>query len=105
MRRIYRIDFRFNMFVIVSYDVVDNKQRTKLAKKMCNYGERVQYSVFECRVNKQQYKEMKREALKFIDLKKDSLRIYRLCQECIQHIESFGIKRGMENDQDQAIIV
>lgn len=93
------------MFVIVSYDIVDNKQRTKLAKKMCNFGERVQYSVFECTINREQYKQMKKEALKFVNLEKDSLRIYRLCNDCKRHIESFGIKRGLEEDEDKAIIV
>lgn len=93
------------MFVIVSYDIVDNKKRTKLAKKLCNWGQRVQYSVFECIVDKQQYKEMKKEALKFVDLKKDSLRLYRLCNECRRHIESFGIKRGAAEQDGKAIIV
>jgi CRISPR-associated protein Cas2 len=93
------------MFVIVSYDIVENKQRTKLAKKLCNYGQRVQYSVFECTVTAEQYKEMKKEALKFVDLEKDSLRFYRLCRECKRHIESFGIKRGTEKQEDKAIIV
>jgi len=93
------------MFVIVSYDIVDNKQRTRLAKKMCNYGQRVQYSVFECIVDKQQYKQMKKEALKFVDLKKDSLRLYRLCNDCKRRIESFGAKQGAEGKEDKAIIV
>ena len=93
------------MFVIVSYDIVDNKRRTKLAKKMCNFGQRVQYSVFECIVDKQQYKKMKKQALTFVDLKKDSLRLYRLCNDCKRHIESFGIKHGAEENEDKAIIV
>jgi CRISPR-associated protein Cas2 len=93
------------MFIIVSYDVVDNKQRTKLAKKMCNFGRRVQFSVFECLLDKKQYKEMKQQALQFIDASKDSIRFYRLCEECLQHIESVGIKRGFEKDEDKAIIV
>ncbi|MCA9742068.1 CRISPR-associated endonuclease Cas2, partial [candidate division KSB1 bacterium] len=36
------------MLLLVSYDIVDDKQRTKLAKRLQNYGQRVQYSVFEC---------------------------------------------------------
>lgn len=92
------------MFLVVSYDIVDNKRRTKLAKKLCNYGERVQYSVFECTLNREQYKQMKKEALQFVDLTKDSLRIYRLCNDCRQHIESFGVKRGPDQE-DKPIIV
>ena len=93
------------MFFFVSYDIVDNKRRSKLAKKLCNYGQRVQYSVFECFLDQDQYKKMKKEVLKFVDLEKDSLRIYRMCGECINHIESFGIKRGTEDDEEKAIVI
>jgi CRISPR-associated protein Cas2 len=92
------------MFIVVSYDIVDNKKRTKLAKQMCNYGQRVQYSVFECNINAQQLKKMKKEALQFVDLQKDSLRIYKFCRDCKNKVESFGIKRGFE-DEEGAIVI
>ena len=95
---------RCDLFVLVSYDIVDNKKRTKLAKHLCNYGQRVQYSVFECKLDEQQIKKMKKEALEFIDLEKDSLRIYKYCKDCQNKVESFGIKRGFE-DEDGAIVV
>ncbi len=84
------------MQIVVSYDIVEDKKRTKLAKTLLNFGTRVQYSVFECNLNKKQLQEMKKQALKFVDEKKDSLRIYRLCDECSKVIESVGIKRGWE---------
>lgn len=91
------------MFVVVSYDIVEDKKRNKLAKKMCGFGSRVQYSVFECIVNAAQYKRMKQEALKWIDPKTDSLRLYILCGECREKIESYGRKRGIE--EDGAVVV
>ena len=84
------------MLYIVSYDIVDTKRRTKLAKKLCNFGKRVQYSVFECDLNKDQLKEMMKMALSIIDQEKDSLRIYMLCQSCSDEIISYGIKKGWE---------
>ena len=92
------------MFFIVSYDIVDNKMRTKLSKKLCNYGQRVQYSVFECSLDKNQYKEMLKETLQFVDLEKDSLRIYKLCRDCRKKIASYGKKQGIADD-DAPIIV
>jgi len=92
------------MFFIVSYDIVDNKKRTKLSKKLCNYGQRVQYSVFECSLNKSQYQEMVKETLKFVDLEKDSLRIYKLCRDCRKKITSYGIKRGIGDDNAPIIV-
>ncbi len=92
------------MLIVVSYDVIDNKKRTKLAKKLCDFGIRVQYSVFECRLNKSQLKEMRKESLKFIDEEKDSLRIYKICSDCVQKIESYGIKQGLE-EEDKPIVI
>ena len=36
------------MFIVISYDIPADKRRTKLAQLLENYGQRVQYSVFEC---------------------------------------------------------
>ena len=93
------------MLTIVSYDIIDNKQRTKLAKKLLDFGMRVQYSVFECNLTNKQIEEMKRQALKFVDPEKDSFRIYRLCDQCIKRIESFGIKKGYEEEDENEVIV
>lgn len=93
------------MLIVVSYDIVDAKMRTRLAKKLLNYGTRVQYSVFECSLTKEKIQELKQETLKFVDLEKDSLRIYRLCQSCAGQIESFGIKKGWEQQDEEVITV
>lgn len=36
------------MFYLVSYDIPETRRRTKLAKILEDFGDRVQYSVFEC---------------------------------------------------------
>jgi len=41
-------------FVVIAYDITDDKRRRKLAKFLEGYGDRVQYSVFEARLNKRQ---------------------------------------------------
>ena len=35
------------MFVVVAYDIPDDRRRTRVAKVLEDYGDRVQYSVFE----------------------------------------------------------
>lgn len=93
------------MLYLVSYDIIDNAKRTRLAKKLQDYGQRVQYSVFECSLDAKRYKEMMEKVLKFIDSEKDSLRIYQLCGGCMGKIESYGIKRGWEEGDDDRIII
>jgi CRISPR-associated protein Cas2 len=39
------------MLILVSYDVPDDRRRTRLAHALKDFGERVQYSVFECRLD------------------------------------------------------
>lgn len=91
------------MLFLISYDVVATKRRSKLAKRLLNFGSRVQYSVFECDLNHEQLKRLKEQALACIDQEKDSLRIYALCQNCVAAIQSFGVKKGWE-EEDVKII-
>lgn len=93
------------MMITVSYDIVDDKQRTRLAKKLLNFGQRVQYSVFECNLNKKQLAEMKKQLLPLIDREQDSLRIYRICDTCRKQVESFGIKKSWDDIADDQVIV
>ncbi len=93
------------MMITVSYDIVDDKQRTRLAKKLLNFGQRVQYSVFECNLTKKQIAEMKKQILPLLNKDQDSLRIYRLCDTCRKQIESFGIKKSWDDLKDEQTIV
>ncbi len=69
--------------ILVTYDVnvTSEEGQSRLARvaKVCkNYGQRVQMSVFECRVTRGQLVEMEAKLLKIIEPDKDSLRIYTL---------------------------
>jgi CRISPR-associated protein Cas2 len=36
------------MFLVVSYDIPDDRRRTRLHRHLKGFGMRIQYSVFEC---------------------------------------------------------
>lgn len=36
---------------IVTYDISDDKRRTRVSKRLESYGDRLQYSVFSCDLN------------------------------------------------------
>ncbi|NMG82782.1 MAG: CRISPR-associated endonuclease Cas2 [Methanosarcinales archaeon] len=38
-------------YVVISYDISDDKKRNKVANMLLDYGTRVQYSVFECLID------------------------------------------------------
>lgn len=78
------------MLFLISYDIPDNKRRTKLAKILEDYGERVQYSVFECRLTAKQIAKLTQELKGVLVEKEDSIRIYRLCAACEPEIKALG---------------
>jgi CRISPR-associated protein Cas2 len=75
-------------FYLVAYDIPSDKRRTKLFKLLENYGSGVQYSVFECLLTLESYKEMKKRIMKIIKPTIDHVRFYPLCNTCRKKIET-----------------
>ena len=67
---------------VVSYDIVLDRRRNKVAQALTGHGERVQYSVFECLLTNSQFERLWAELKELIVPEEDSLRAYRLCPPC-----------------------
>lgn len=91
------------MFTVVSYDIVDNRRRYRLAKVLKNFGHRVQKSVFECDLDDRQFLKMKKQVEKLIDREEDSVRYYFLCGRCQNQVEVSG--QGIVREEDAVVIV
>lgn len=78
------------MFLLISYDIPNNKRRTKIAKMMEDYGQRVQYSVFECDLSAKHLGKLLKELKGVMVEKEDSVRVYRLCAACVKEITVLG---------------
>ena len=96
------------MFVIVSYDVATDEgkgqRRLRRVARACqDYGQRVQYSVFECIVDPAQWAKLKARLISEIDPDKDSLRFYYLGSNWRHHVEHIGAKTSI--DQEGPLIV
>ncbi|MBW2100711.1 MAG: CRISPR-associated endonuclease Cas2 [Deltaproteobacteria bacterium] len=96
------------MMVLVSYDVstIDRTGRRRLqhiAKHCLDYGQRVQYSVFECNVEPGQWETLKAKLMKVYKSDEDSLRFYYLGSNWKRRVEHFGIKPSIS--PDDAIII
>jgi len=91
------------IFVVVSYDIPDDKRRTNVAKLMLRFGDRVQFSVFECNVEEKEFLIMLKKLEKAVFPKEDSVRIYVLCKECVSRIRIIGIGKVQE-DPDLVIV-
>jgi len=91
------------MYVVVAYDIVDDRRRTRLAKTLKDYGWRVQKSVFECRLDDRMFLKMKNRVEKTIDHEEDSVRYYFLCKRCEGDIAVSGL--GAVHEEEDVIIV
>ena len=89
-------------FYLVSYDIPDDKRRTKIAKILLDFGSRVQYSVFEANLKRKQLQDMRARLRKAVVEDEDSVRIYALCTQCVGSVEILG--QGTVT-QDQEVYV
>lgn len=76
-------------FIVVSYDIPDDRRRTKVTKTLKGFGQHVQYSVFECRLESKDLLELRRRLIRLV-IREDSVRFYFIGQEDIQRIEVLG---------------
>lgn len=96
------------MMILVSYDVAVTtpggaRRLRRVAKECQNYGQRVQYSIFECVVNPAQWTIFKNKLESIIDNKTDSLRYYYLGANYKKKVEHFGAKPSI--DMDDPVII
>lgn len=78
------------MFVVVSYDIPDDKRRLKVMKTLQGFGHHAQYSVFECRLKRQDLKRLQKRLKALIRREEDDVRLYLLCQQCVPRIIAMG---------------
>lgn len=77
-------------FIVVAYDISDNKRRTRLHKALRRFGEPVQKSVFECLLDDNLKREMRKRAGSICGNPEIELRCYELCAACRKKIRSLG---------------
>ena len=75
---------------MISYDISSDRLRRKTANELLNYGKRVQYSVFECRLTRDRYKELYKKLKKLVTDQENSVRIYSLCESCADKLVTIG---------------
>ena len=77
--------------------------RTRLAKRLKDYGRRAQFSVFEAEITDAEMSKLKRQLAGVKLAERDSIRLYRLCRNCTGNVMIWG--RGeMAEDPDYLII-
>ena len=89
------------MMVLISYDVqtstAEGRRRLRRVAKACqDYGQRVQFSVFECIVDPAQWAILKKTLIDEINEEFDSLRFYFLGANWKRRVEHIGAKAAVD---------
>ncbi len=73
------------LWYLITYDVRDSGRLRQVAKHLEGYGERLQFSVFRCRLTVRELERLRWELTKKMD-KVDDLLIVGLCAACGAHV-------------------
>ena len=89
------------MMVLVTYDVSTmtsaGRSRLRRVSKACrDYGQRVQFSVFELEVDPARWTLVRQRLLDLIDPATDSLRFYQLGTKWQNRVEHLGAKPALD---------
>jgi len=89
------------MLYLITYDVSTTspagRRRLRHAAQACkDFGQRVQYSVFECLIGPSEWVLLREKLLAIINPEEDSLRIYPLDENARDRIEHFGLKKPID---------
>ena len=90
---------------IVCYDVADNKRRYKVAACLDGYGDRVQGSVFELRVERALLDRCLAEVFGLIDTEEDSVVAYRLCAACEKERIYLGVGEQVAHIGEEDVFI
>lgn len=89
--------------VLITYDVntqtAEGRRRLGNIAKICqNYGQRVQYSVFECIVDPGQWAQLRKQLVETHNKETDSLRFYLLGTNWRARVERIGLEKSFDQE-------
>ena len=91
-------------YIVVCYDIVENRTRTRVMKRLKEYLPHVQKSVFEGEISEPDLQKMRQVVESELDLLTDTVRIYRLCRRCVPSTEIIGLGEYVESEDADEII-
>lgn len=91
------------MFVVVAYDIPNDRRRLRVMKMLKGYGHHVQESVFECDLKPAVCRQMVKRLAGLLNLQEDNVRLYHLCNADVGRIETMGVAREVQLAREFAI--
>ncbi len=92
------------MHLVVCYDIVEDRRRGRVARKLREFLTRVQKSVFEGELSGERLESMRQMLLEEIDLATDMVHIFALCARCVPATEILGVGVYVDTDDADEVI-
>jgi CRISPR-associated protein Cas2 len=92
------------LWYLVSYDIREPTRYRRAHKVIKGYGEAVQYSVFRCKLSRQQLAGLRWELARILD-GVDSLLIVGLCGNCVQRIHAYNRPEDWTAEQEGFAVI
>lgn len=77
-------------YIVVAYDIADDRRRNRICNILSGYGRRVNYSVFECFLEPKNIQKLKSRIIRHCKKGEDIVLYYYLCRDCLEKIERIG---------------
>jgi CRISPR-associated protein Cas2 len=87
---------RQSTLYVVAYDIPDDKRRNKVHSILKGFGQWTEYSLFECFLTKKELLLMRAKLNQHLNADTDRVRIYTICDTCLDKIETVGIPEAKE---------
>lgn len=93
-------------YYIITYDIEEDRDRNKIMKILKDYGNRLQYSVYQCNLDEKNLMALVKKLQKRLRSQNDSIIVFKLCNKCYSEIRMYGSKKEiLSRDDDDVIIV
>ncbi|HEY0753922.1 MAG TPA: CRISPR-associated endonuclease Cas2 [Ktedonobacteraceae bacterium] len=87
---------RQSTLYVVAYDISDDKRRSKVHSILKGFGQWTEFSLFECFLTKKEILLLRAKLNQHLNGEKDRVRIYAICETCLEKIETVGIPEAKE---------
>ena len=90
-------------FVVIVYDISDDRRRSRLHRMLLDFGTPVQFSVFECWLTAEELATAVTRMRRVSRPRKDHVRWYRFCATCAAMVSS--TEAGERTSVEDIIVV
>lgn len=91
---------------LISYDLSNDRVRNKVSKTLENYGKRVQYSVFECKITDVLLSKLYSQLVILMQGEEGSIRLYTICGNCETKLRIIGDESvGLSREEEELFVI